>query len=108
MTAKGGGNEAQLFRDSSRRLLQIDASSKVVNGDDRRDGADIAGTVIEIHNNTLRAPQTPVVIRGVPEQKCEIHHNWFVKQESAAGAVRASAKTKIENNCYGEKPEVAK
>lgn len=34
-------------------------------GRDREDGTDIAGTSIEIANNTFRAPQTPVRIRGV-------------------------------------------
>ncbi|HEO72557.1 MAG TPA: hypothetical protein ENN80_14970, partial [Candidatus Hydrogenedentes bacterium] len=45
-------------------------------GRDRKDGTDIAGAAIEIHNNTFRAPETPVVIRGVPQETCEVHHNW--------------------------------
>lgn len=77
-------------------------------GRDRGDGTDIAGTAIEIYNNTFRAPQTPVVIRGVPQEQCEIHHNWFPKHGSAAQAVQASAKTKVENNAYGDKPKAAK
>ena len=77
-------------------------------GRDRKDGTDIAGTSIEIYNNTFLAPQTPVVIRGVPQEKCEIHHNWFSKHSSAAKAVRASEKTKVENNAYGDKPKTAK
>jgi len=77
-------------------------------GGDRRDGTNIAGTAIEIHNNTFRAPQTPVVIRGVPQEKCEVHHNWFLKHASAARAVRAFAKTTVENNAYGPKPTAAK
>ena len=77
-------------------------------GRDRKDGTDIAGTSIEIYNNTFLAPQTPVVIRGVPQKKCEIHHNWFLKHSSAALAVRAEAKTKVENNAYGDKPKPAK
>jgi len=74
-------------------------------GRDRGDGTNIAGTSIEIYNNTFRAPQTPVVIRGEPQEKCEIHHNWFLKHGSAAKAVQASAKTKVENNAYGDKPK---
>jgi len=77
-------------------------------GRDRKDGTNIAGTSIEIYNNTFRAPQTPVVIRGVPQQKCEIHHNWLQKHGNAAQAVRASAKAKVENNAYGDKPKAAK
>jgi len=77
-------------------------------GGDRKDGTNIAGTSIEIHNNTFRAPQTPVVIRGVPEQKCEVHHNWFPRHATAAKAVRAAAKTKVFDNAYGSKPKAAK
>ena len=77
-------------------------------GRDRKDGTDIAGTSIEIHNNTFRAPQTPVVIRGVPEEKCDVHHNWFVKHGDAGRAVVSSEKTNVFDNAYGEKPETAK
>ncbi len=77
-------------------------------GRDRKDGTDIAGTSIEIHNNTFRAPQTPVVIRGVPQDKCDVHHNWFVKQAKPSEAVGASAKTKVFDNAYGPKPTAAR
>ena len=77
-------------------------------GRDRKDGTSIAGTSIEIYNNTFRAPQTPIVIRGVPQKKCEIHHNWFPKHSSAKQAVLRSAKTKVKDNAYGEKPKAAK
>ena len=72
------------------------------------DGTDIAGTSIEIANNTFRAPQTPVVIRGVPQEKCKVHHNWFPKHGSAGRAVRAAAKTEVSNNVYGQEPKAAK
>ncbi len=77
-------------------------------GRDRGDGTAIAGTSIEIYNNTFWAPETPVVIRGIPQEKCEIHHNWFLKYDRAANAVRASARTKVENNAYGDEPKEAK
>jgi Right handed beta helix region len=77
-------------------------------GRDRKDGTDIAGTSIEIYNNTFRASKTPVVIRGVPQEKCEVHHNWFQKHDNATKAVRAHAKTKVENNAYGGNPKTAK
>ncbi len=76
-------------------------------GRDRKDGTDIAGTSIEIYHNTFRAPQTPVVIRGVPQEKCDVHHNWFRKHPNAVAAVKASAKTRTENNAYGDKPDRA-
>jgi hypothetical protein len=75
-------------------------------GRDRKDGTDIAGTSIEIYNNTFRAPQTPVVIRGVPQEKCDVHHNWFVKHSEAGRAVRGSENTNVFKNVYIEKPAV--
>ena len=77
-------------------------------GRDRKDGTDIAGTSIEIYNNTFRAQQTPVVIRGVPEEKCEVHHNWFLRHSAFGQAVRSSGKTKVFSNAYTNKAKVAK
>lgn len=73
-------------------------------GRDRKDGTDIAGTTIVIANNTFRAPQLPVKIRGVPEEKCEVNLNWFTRHASADQAVRAHARTTVENNAYGASP----
>jgi hypothetical protein len=77
-------------------------------GRDREDGTDIAGTSIEIHNNTFRAPQTPVVIRGVAQECCEVHHNWFPKHDTPLQAVRASEQTAVFDNVYGPEPKAAK
>jgi len=77
-------------------------------GRDRKDGTNIAGTSIEIYNNTFRARQTPVVIRGVPQEKCEVHHNWFTRHSEAGQAVRSSGKTKVFSNAYTDQPKVAK
>ena len=78
-------------------------------GRDRKDGTDIAGTSIEIYNNTFRAPKTPVVIRGVPREKCEVHHNWFLKHGGPKEAVGGlSKKTKAFDNVYGDHPTAAR
>lgn len=77
-------------------------------GRDRKDGTNIAGTSIEIYNNTFRAQQTPVVIRGVPEDKCEVHHNWFLRHGKASQAVRSSDKTKVFSNAYTDDPKMVK
>ena len=69
---------------------------------------DIAGTVIEIRNNTFRAPQMPVAIRGVPQERCDVHHNWFLKHDVPERAVRASARTNVFDNVYGPTPKAAK
>jgi hypothetical protein len=73
-------------------------------GRDRKDGTNIAGTAIEIYNNTFRAPETPVVIRGAPEQACRVHHNWFPRHATPAVAVVAEEGTIVENNAYGDPP----
>lgn len=78
-------------------------------GRDRKDSTDIAGTSIKIYNNTFRAPERAVVIRGVPEDKCEIHHNWFLEHQQAEQAIRGlSAKTKAFDNAYGKDPQTGK
>ena len=59
-------------------------------------------------NNTFRAAQTPVVIRGVPEDKCHVHHNWFVTHNEASQAVRSSGRTKVFCNVYAAEPMVVK
>lgn len=76
-------------------------------GRDRKDGTDIAGTTILIHHNTFRAPQTPIVIRGVPEDVCRVFNNWFPKHETPGAAVGAETKTEVTNNAHGHNnPEV--
>jgi hypothetical protein len=74
-------------------------------GRDRGDGTDIAGTWIRIHHNTFRAPQTPIVIRGTPEEECRVYRNWFLKHTPPGGenpAVRSGKNTVVEDNRYGE------
>lgn len=77
-------------------------------GRDRGDGTQIAGTSIEIHNNTFRTPTTPVVIRGAPEEKCDVHHNWFLKHAEPEKAVHASERTNVFDNAYGAEPKAAR
>jgi hypothetical protein len=75
-------------------------------GRDRKDGTDVAGTAIEISHNTFRAPQTPIVIRGEPEEQCAVHRNWFPMHPQPDAAVRAGARTQISDNAYGSPPRV--
>ena len=69
-------------------------------GADRKDKTHIAGDAILIHHNTfLCTDQYAVGIRGVPQERCEIHHNVFanaspekaVFQRNAQGRLRAWA-----------------
>lgn len=73
-------------------------------GRDRKDSTTIAGTLIEIYNNTFYAPQTAVVIRGVPQEKCEVRQNWLTTHPDAKAAVRAEEKTFVTDNLYGVNP----
>jgi hypothetical protein len=77
-------------------------------GRDRKDGTDTAGTSIEIHNNTFRAPQTPVVIRGVPEEECLVHQNWFPVHSDINEVVRAGERTRVVNNAFETGPVLVK
>lgn len=70
-------------------------------GRDRKDNTTIAGTLIEIYNNTFYAPQTAVVIRGVPQDKCDVRRNWLITHKDAKEAVRAEEKTFVTDNLYG-------
>lgn len=73
-------------------------------GRDRKDGTSIAGTTILIHHNTFRAPTTPVVIRGVPEEVCRVYRNWFPCHAEPAKAVRGAVRTEVADNAYGSEP----
>ena len=69
-------------------------------GRDRKDGTDVAGTWMKVHHNTFRCPKTAVVVRGVPEEGVDIHHNWLYQQPDEL-SVRSDGKTRIRNNAYG-------
>jgi hypothetical protein len=71
-------------------------------GRDRKDNTTIAGTTIEIYNNTFMGPVTAVVVRGVPQDKCDVHHNWMPTHKNASSAVRAEEKTYTTNNLYAD------
>lgn len=73
-------------------------------GRDRKDGTGIAGTKISIHHNTFRAPNTPIVIRGSPQEGCRVYRNWFPRHGSPQEAVRASKNTQTQDNAYGTDP----
>lgn len=71
-------------------------------GRDRKDNTTIAGTTMEMYNNTFLGPQRAVVIRGVPQDKCDVHHNWIPTHKDATTAVRAEEKTYATNNLYAD------
>lgn len=75
-------------------------------GRDRKDGTNIAGTSIEISHNTFLAPQLPIKIRGVPEQQCLVHHNWFPNHDEPSAAVKAEDRTVVAENAHGRNPAV--
>ena len=71
----------------------------------REDGTDIAGTDIAIHNNTFYASTPSVAITGVPQEPCEIYHNWFVKCPPKR-VVITDGNTEVSDNAYGNNPEI--
>ncbi len=73
-------------------------------GRDREDGTDVAGTRILIHHNTFCAATTPVVIRGTPQDACEVFRNWFPQHGEPQHAVRASKNTEVHDNAFGADP----
>ena len=79
-------------------------------GGDRNDGTIIAGTDIEIYNNTFRAPQFAIGIRGEAENKCDIYQNWFVPHKEMKQAVRPYPykSPNVFNNVYGKEPVQSK
>jgi hypothetical protein len=68
-------------------------------GRDRGDSTDIAGDWILIHHNTFQGTHRHVVIRGVPCQGAEIHHNWF--SGPAKDRALTGGNTKVYQNVYG-------
>ncbi|MGD8237148.1 MAG: hypothetical protein PVH68_01230 [Armatimonadota bacterium] len=68
-------------------------------GRDRGDGTDIAGDWMHVHHNTFQGNDRHVVIRGVPSDGAEIHHNWFAAP--AAERIRTGGNTKVYRNVYG-------
>ena len=67
-------------------------------GRDRRDGTDIAGSWLNIHHNTFYPSYVPVKIRGVPQEKAEIHHNWFAGHDDSDSVVVTDGNTKVFDN----------
>ncbi len=70
-------------------------------GGDRRDGTEVAGAWMKIHHNRFRSSYLAVCIRGVPERKALIHHNWFDALAPGDGVVRAKGRTDVRSNVYG-------
>jgi hypothetical protein len=68
-------------------------------GSDRGDRTDIAGDWMDIHHNTFRSEHAHVVIRGVPCQGAEIHHNWFARPAKQSIITRGN--TRVYRNVYG-------
>ncbi|SVC39356.1 uncharacterized protein METZ01_LOCUS292210, partial [marine metagenome] len=72
------------------------------------DGTTIAGTSIEIYNNSFWSIEKSVSIRGIPQENCEILHNWFKVHHGIKQAVNGFDKTEIKNNAYGNKHIIVK
>ncbi len=79
-------------------------------GKDRKDGSEIAGTNLEIRNNTFRADTAAIGVRGEPEDKCDISRNWFASHMELKQAVTdyGYGNINVVDNVYGPHPTRAK
>ena len=75
-------------------------------GRDRKDGTVIAGTWMKVHHNTFWNPdQRAVVIRGVPQEKAEVDHNWFQTETADDKTLVSDGSTYAQDNVYGLEPK---
>lgn len=77
-------------------------------GRDRKDGSNTAGSWCRIENNTFMGTETPIVIRGEPEEEIQVSRNWFHKQEAPQQAVIHEAGTQVVDNAYGDESKPPK
>jgi hypothetical protein len=76
-------------------------------GGDRDDGTNIAGDWRRVRHNTFQgATQRAVVIRGVPQEKAQIHHNWFAAPQPGPAVIGpwplpGRTHVVVEENAYG-------
>ncbi|MEO6134324.1 MAG: hypothetical protein ABIP35_04165 [Ginsengibacter sp.] len=103
----GRAGEGYIARHNIEMGISLSHCFDMHGGRDRKDGTEIAGRSIEIYNNTFYAPTRAVAIRGVPQEECKVHNNWFQKHGNSGEAVRSEKNTTIFNNVYGAKPTVA-
>jgi len=68
-------------------------------GRDRGDNTNIAGDWMHIHHNTFQGKARSVVIRGVPSQGAQVHHNWFALPVEKT--VISGGNTRVYRNVYG-------
>ncbi|MCK5944598.1 MAG: right-handed parallel beta-helix repeat-containing protein [Planctomycetes bacterium] len=75
-------------------------------GRDRKDGTDVAGDWLKIHHNTFGAAHVyAVVIRGVPRERAEVHHNWFTASDTvrAVRQLNKRGNLHVGANLFGER-----
>jgi hypothetical protein len=76
-------------------------------GRDRGDGTPMAGDWMSIHHNTFADGQRQaVVIRGVPSQGADIHHNWFA-HPGPTDTVSSDGHTTVHHNACGPERKLA-
>ncbi len=73
-------------------------------GINRKDGTDIAGTRIEIYNNTFLSSEYALAILGEPEEHCKFYNNWVTMHASGQNAIygHANARVQVFDNLYGK------
>jgi hypothetical protein len=75
-------------------------------GRDRKDGTNIAGSRIEIYNNTFLGKGLAINIRGKPEEYALIYDNWFTAHFAPGSAViqrwPVAGTVELGKNLYGK------
>lgn len=77
-------------------------------GRDRKDGTNIAGDWVNIHNNLVcPTTQRAIAIRGVPQNQSAVHNNWFYRALPESNVMSpwpcdAASNITFGNNAYGE------
>lgn len=81
-------------------------SFDVHGGRDRKDGTHIAADAVKIHHNTFRATHVyAVVIRGMPRERAEVHHNWFPHSDTVRAVRQTNQRgnLRVYRNLLGDK-----
>ncbi|HWQ20832.1 MAG TPA: right-handed parallel beta-helix repeat-containing protein, partial [Methanotrichaceae archaeon] len=102
-----GGTPGNSYIAEYNTVLEHDGSGHsfdVHGGYDRRDGTNIAGTLIKIDHNTFKETYyRNIVIRGVPQKGAWIYNNWFYNSDTSRVWYQANAFGNIYfyNNLFG-------
>jgi len=83
----GSPSSGYIARHNVERGQSLSHNFDMHGGRDRRDGTTVAGSRIEVYNNTFLSGNRAIGIRGRPEEYARIHGNWFTGHHAPGAAV---------------------